>query len=760
MRRSLLLGLALTLLPLPAWGSGGGFVDFGELVEPANWRWFEDDDQQRPTPPAATGEPVHGVRDGDSLRLRYQVACREIRVDDGSLCWDWTIDLGHATGRWSCLPTLEEESALLTPGGAWSFGDGLGDHGDPVAELLLAASDVGGFHTEGRAEGLAVTVQSDELAEYDFALQVGGAGWQPNTRHVFIPHHYQGDPDPSWELVTCNPATLCTRAGAPLLEAGGPLGWIFAAPYSASLDVIDWDDDGRQDVLVGMVHSSPILYLNETGPLDEVPRFGAGRLLVLPLADEVRHTRAVAYDWDDDGDMDLLAGAVQGHVWLYANDGSDRFERIGTLQFPNPDGGNPPFVPVGQGDQETNTVPEVVDWNGDELPDLVLGARSGSVRLYLNPGPVGGLEMGAPQHVMVGDNLVAALGRMAIPKAVDYDEDGLFDLLLAFQGARVRVLRNAGVQGEPRFDDAETLDLGDEDWGQFVFPAITDLDFDGTRELLVGTLAGNMLVYPDTGVPGQPEFPAPVGEATAAPSDVLGANYASRVLWDEYGVPPRTPRRHDLMLSYADGRIEVLLGLGNEDQPRFGVHARVRDAVGQGAAAVWDDVDGDGVRDLVVGLADGSVIWGRGGRRPPPPRAAGAPRQPLELAGVRPRAGPGARRPGARWPGAPSRDGLEPGWPARPDRHSRRRHRLPLRWGRRRPELRRTSAGGRGCDQRAARGLERRRPARSAHHRRGRRCVAACERGRARRRPARRRPGAQRRGTAACGRRRRAAGGR
>lgn len=98
-------------------------------------------------------------------------------------------------------------------------------------------------------------------------------------------------------------------------------------------------------------------------------------------------------DWDGDGVLDILAGNSEGFVLFFKNVGSNeepKFLPATRVQA----GGREIQVQAGyagslQGLQEARwgyLSPNVIDWNGDGLPDLITGDITGNYLIYLNRG--------------------------------------------------------------------------------------------------------------------------------------------------------------------------------------------------------------------------------------------------------------------------------------------------------------------------------------------------------------------------------------
>jgi len=139
-------------------------------------------------------------------------------------------------------------------------------------------------------------------------------------------------------------------------------------------------------------------------------------------------TAVHAFDWDGDGDEDLIVGEIGGRVVLVPNEGTSKqcaFGKPRDLEA----GGVPIHVAGDAG-------PFVADWDGDGLPDLLVGVGNGSVTWYRNTGtrtkPV--LEKGIELMPAVPNTKDApktpTRGHRAKVCAVDWNGDGRLDLLV------------------------------------------------------------------------------------------------------------------------------------------------------------------------------------------------------------------------------------------------------------------------------------------------------------------------------------------
>ncbi|RJR19000.1 MAG: VCBS repeat-containing protein [Nitrospiraceae bacterium] len=150
--------------------------------------------------------------------------------------------------------------------------------------------------------------------------------------------------------------------------------------------VADWNGDGKKDLLSGSMDGSIRVFLNkgtDSEPVMESPYIlkAGGRNLNIGSRSAPR-----VYDWNRDRLKDIVAGEMEGHVYLMINTGTDNkpvFEKAGKLFLRD---GN--VVRYPDQDNEARSRLFVTDWNNDGLNDLLSGGRDGRVILYLSaPGP-------------------------------------------------------------------------------------------------------------------------------------------------------------------------------------------------------------------------------------------------------------------------------------------------------------------------------------------------------------------------------------
>lgn len=194
-------------------------------------------------------------------------------------------------------------------------------------------------------------------------------------------------------------------------------------------------------------------------------------------------------DWNHDGRPDLVSGDTEGAVWLFLNQGGKplpelakgaRVEAQGKPIGPKP-GGEPGDPPAAQIYSKIH----VADWDADGLPDLLVGQDT-TVALYRNTGTAQSPKFGAPSLITIPE------GQFPFrpgPYVCDWDGDGTKDLLVGCENPRVIFHRNIGTARKPKLAKGESVVLKGPGFEKSYRCriAVTDWDNDGKTDLLVGT---------------------------------------------------------------------------------------------------------------------------------------------------------------------------------------------------------------------------------------------------------------------------------
>lgn len=254
--------------------------------------------------------------------------------------------------------------------------------------------------------------------------------------------------------------------------------------------------------------------------------------------------------------------------------------------------------------------PDAVDWDLDGDMDLIVGDGVGNLWLIVNDGDAASAQWGAPTPV-VADGIPILLGSSTDPVMVDFNGDGLLDLIAQENTGRFRLYTNVGTPTDPAFDPDYTYvqvpGPGDTtlDLVRAVpcRPIVVDWNHDGARDFLIGRADGRFELFLNQGTDGSPTL--------GSGSVLTGANSPTALdvgqeatPWFSYDLDGKGSR--DLIAGNASGQVSLwtatISGL-------FAVNpTQVIDVGSTGRVVPMHlDWDGDGTYDLVVGQEDGTV---------------------------------------------------------------------------------------------------------------------------------------------------------
>ncbi len=233
-----------------------------------------------------------------------------------------------------------------------------------------------------------------------------------------------------------------------------------------SVRALDWDADGKLDLLAGDTDGFIWFFRNQHG------LFAKGEQLALSLAASGGHVRFDVSDWNGDGRPDLLTADGSGTLTVFPNVGSRRKPRFAAAQK----------VPWQVGSRASLLV---CDWNSDHRRDLLLADDKGYY-FAKNIGTDAAPVLAKPVPVLFGGRNVRYV-RPNLGAFVDWDRDGRKDLIGCHFENTIRFYRNIGSAEEPQFADPEGVTILKGESPQMISGAdVVDWNGDGDLDLLTG----------------------------------------------------------------------------------------------------------------------------------------------------------------------------------------------------------------------------------------------------------------------------------
>ena len=500
------------------------------------------------------------------------VQSRFLAIDDGGYAAPAFMDV-NADGRPDLLVGSSTNAIPVYTGK---------DTGRPLDVWKLNRNFLGMERLGGGQFRLAVTAGDlDGDGDVDLILgnRAGGLAWIENV----------GDKaHPAWHARATNILVESNRTNtAPVLG--------------------DLDGDGDLDLLVGG-RDGRLWHLLNTGSAKQ-PQWSMASNFYAGI-DVGNSSIPALLDADGDGDLDLLVGNSQGLVIYYRNDG--------TTKAPNFILASTRFAGIAAGN---SAAPAVFDYNGDGKPDLLVGNRAGRVTLALRK------DEGDPADARSWEITSRFWEELemkthSVPRVADLNGDGKPDLLVSDGQGNLKLWYNAGM-------GMATAEVARPPAGVGAGLGVPSVNLATDEEEFTGD-QGAPLLSLATPLPsraaGRVAEPEREGSAQAESTPSLVATGP---------IDPQlvlvTKRYGDLKFNGrsapafgdvdGDGDLDLIVGTGhgslvfvrNDGTGGAPLWVRVTDtfadySYGRNASPLLEDLDGDGVPELLVGTERGDVL--------------------------------------------------------------------------------------------------------------------------------------------------------
>jgi FG-GAP-like repeat len=303
---------------------------------------------------------------------------------------------------------------------------------------------------------------------------------------------------------------------------------------------VDWDGDGKIDVLAGVsdwrdygwddafnekgewtrggLHG--YVYFHRNTGTNAEPRYAEPVLIEAdgkPI-DQYGSPVPNPVDWLGTGKLDLVATDFIDTITLFRNRGTRTAPRLAAGELLRA-GGQTLHMDL------CMIQPRVVAWHKDGRPSLVIGEEDGRVALLENRAPRGQEPEFAPPRYLEQVDPYLKSGALSRPVAVDWNGDGKLDLLSGNSAGYIQFFENTGTNAAPVFADRGYLKAAgktirrmagpngsvqgpaETKWG-YTNISVADWDLDGKLDILVNDIWGSVMWYRNTGTAKQPELAA------------------------------------------------------------------------------------------------------------------------------------------------------------------------------------------------------------------------------------------------------------
>ncbi len=362
----------------------------------------------------------------------------------------------------------------------------------------------------------------------------------------------------------------------------------------------------------GNVKESAIDYTIATGITCKMSNMAAGQ-----TSEPHTGSSITAFDYDYDGDIDVLLGDVSYHSLTHlVNEGTASYATIGSVAYNYPSYSTAVDVAV-------FPAAFYADVNNDAKKDMLVSTNLTNNTKYLdNVSYYKNIGITNDSFVLVSDSFIIGdmvdVGKNAYPVLIDVNSDGLKDMVVGnnsyygypsglVEESALTLYQNVGTTTQPAYQLITRNWLNTRSYGLTnLFPTFGDLDTDGDMDMVVGTSAGILLFLENISSGASMVFAPPISNYQGI--DVGSISAPQLVDVDEDGLL-------DLLIGEIQGRIFYYKNIGTASAAVFTlidnkwgeVDVRYNSTTGYSKPHLTKKIT-SGVYELLVGSECGRVF--------------------------------------------------------------------------------------------------------------------------------------------------------